>query len=78
LPSAEITALEEILEFGDVFAFDSSELGIIEGEMYHIILTDETPILKQQYMLSQSEKEILRVQMEERKAVGFIRTSTSD
>jgi hypothetical protein len=79
LPPAEITALEEILdEFRDVFAFDASELGIIEGETYHIKMTDETPILKQQYRLSQSEKEILQDQMEERKAVGFIRTSTSD
>jgi hypothetical protein len=60
LPPAEITALEEILdEFRDVFAFDASELGIIEGETYHIKLTDETPIFKQQYRLSQSEKEIL-------------------
>jgi hypothetical protein len=34
LPSAEITALEEILdEFRDVSAFNASELGIIEGEM---------------------------------------------
>jgi hypothetical protein len=79
LPPAEITALEEILdEFRDVFAFDASELGIIEGETYHIKLTDETPVFKQQYTLSQSEKEILQEQMEERKAVGFIRTSTSD
>jgi hypothetical protein len=61
LPSAEITALEKILdEFWDVFAFDASELGIIERETYHIKLTDETPIFKQQYRLSQSEKEILQ------------------
>jgi hypothetical protein len=67
--------LEEILdEFRDVVAFDASELGIIEGETYHIKLTDETPIFKQQYRLSQSEKEMLQEQMEERKAVGFIRT----
>jgi hypothetical protein len=60
LPPGEITALEEILdEFRDVFAFDASELSIIEGETYHIKLTDETPIFKQQYRLSQSEKEIL-------------------
>jgi hypothetical protein len=79
LPSAEITASKEILdEFRHVFAFDASELGIIEGETYHIKLTDETPSFKQQYNLSQSEKEILQEQMEERKAVGFIRTSTSD
>jgi hypothetical protein len=79
LPPGEITALEEILdEFRDVFAFDASELGIIERETYHIRLTDETPIFKQQYRLSQSEKEILQEQMEERKAVGFIRTSTSE
>jgi hypothetical protein len=79
LPPEEITALEEILdEFRNVFAFDASELGIIEGETYHIKLTDETPIFKQQYKLSQAEKEILQEQMEERKAVGFIRTSTSE
>jgi hypothetical protein len=79
LPPEEITALEEILdEFRDVFAFDASELGIIEGETYHIKLTDETPIFKQQYKLSLAEKEILQKQMEERKAVGFIRTSTSE
>jgi hypothetical protein len=79
LPQEEITALEEILdEFRDVFAFDASELGIIEGETYHIKLTYETLIFKQQYRLLQSEKEILQKQMEERKAVGFIRTSTSD
>jgi hypothetical protein len=78
LPPEEITALEEILdEFRDVFAFDASELGIIEGETYHIKLTDETPIFKQQYRLSQAKKEILQEQMEERKAVGFIRPSTS-
>jgi hypothetical protein len=48
LPPGEITALEEILdEFRDVFAFDASELGIIEGETYYIKLTDETPIFKQ-------------------------------
>jgi hypothetical protein len=75
----EITALEEILdESRDVFAFDASELNIIEGETYHIKLTDETPIFKQQYRLSQAEKEILQEQMEERKAVGFIRPSTSE
>jgi hypothetical protein len=68
LPPAEIIALEEILdEFRNVFAFDASELGIIEGETYHIKLTDEMPIFKQQYRLSQSEKEILQEQMEERK-----------
>jgi hypothetical protein len=79
LPPEEITALEEILdEFRDVFAFDASELGIIEGETYHIKLTDETPIFKQQYKLSQAEKEILQKQMEERKAVGFIRNATSE
>jgi hypothetical protein len=49
LPPGKITALEEILdEFRDVFAFDASELGFIEGETYHIKLTDETPIFKQQ------------------------------
>jgi hypothetical protein len=79
LPPGEISALEEILdEFWDVFAFDASELGIIEGETYHIKLTDETPIFKQQYKLSQAEKETLQEQMEERKAVGFIRNSTSE
>jgi hypothetical protein len=37
LPPEEITALEEILdEFRDVFAFDASELSIIEGETHHI------------------------------------------
>jgi hypothetical protein len=71
-------ALEEILnEFRSVFAFDASELDIIEGDTYHIKLTDETPIFKQQYRLSQTEKEILQEQMEERKALGFIRPSTS-
>jgi hypothetical protein len=75
LPPEEITALEEIM---DVFAFDASELGNIEGETYHIKLTNETPIFKQQYKLSQAEKEILQEQMEERKAVDFIRTSTSE
>jgi hypothetical protein len=79
LPSAQRTALEENLdEFRDVFAFVASELGIIEGETYHFKLTDETPIFKQRYRLSQSEKEILQEQMEERKAVAFIRTSTFD
>jgi hypothetical protein len=79
LPPEEITALEEILdEFWDVFAFVASELGIIEGETYHIKLNDETPIFKQQYRLSQAEKEILQEQMEERRAVGFIRPSTSE
>jgi hypothetical protein len=65
-------------EFRDVFAFDASELGIIEGETYHIKLNEETPIFKQQYRLSQAEKEILQEQMEERRAVGFIRPSTSE
>jgi hypothetical protein len=79
LPPKEITALEEILdEFRDVFAFDASELGIIEGETYHIKLNDETPILKQQYRLLQAEKEILQEQMEERRAVGLIRPSMSE
>jgi hypothetical protein len=69
LPPEEITALEEILdEFRDVFAFDASELSIIEGETYHIKLIDETPIFKQHYKLSEAEKEILQKQMEERKA----------
>jgi hypothetical protein len=78
LPPQEITALEEILdEFRDVFAFDASELGIIEGGTYHIKLTDETPIFKQQYRLSQAERDTSE-QMEERKAVGFIRPSTSE
>jgi hypothetical protein len=71
--------LEQILdEFRDVFAFDASELGIIEGETCHIKLTNETPIFKPQYRLSQSKNEILQEQMEERKTIGFIRTSTSD
>jgi hypothetical protein len=52
-------------------------MGIIEGETYHIKLADETPIFKQQYRLSQAEKEILEEQMEERKPIGFIRPSTS-
>jgi hypothetical protein len=79
LPPGELIALEEILdEFRDVFASNASELGIIEGKTYHIKLTDETPIFKQQYRLSQSEKKILQEHMEERKAVGFIRTSTSE
>jgi hypothetical protein len=79
LPPEEIAALEAFLdEFRDVFAFDASELGIIEGETYHIKLNDETPIFKQQYRLSQAEKEILQEQMEERRAVGFIRPSTSE
>jgi hypothetical protein len=70
LPPEEITALEEILDkFRDMFACDASVLGIIEGETYHIKLTDMTPIFKQQYKLSQAEKEILHEQMEERKAV---------
>jgi hypothetical protein len=61
LPPEEIIALEEILdEFRDVFAFDASELGIIEGGTYHIKLTVETPIFKQQYKLSQSDKEIIQ------------------
>ena len=78
LPPGEIEEIVDILdEFRDAFAFDASELGIMEGETYHIKLTDETPIFKQQYRLSQSEKEILCEQMEERKAVGFIRPSTS-
>jgi hypothetical protein len=56
LPPEEITALEEILdEFRDVFAFDASELGIIKGETYHLKLTDETPVFKQQYRLSQQK-----------------------
>jgi hypothetical protein len=57
-----------------VFAFDASELGIIQGETYHIKLNDET----QPYRLSQAEKKILQEQMEERRAVGFIRPSTSE
>jgi hypothetical protein len=57
LPPEEITALKFFLDkFRDVFAFDAIELGIIEGETYHIKLTDETPIFKQQYKLSQSCK----------------------
>jgi hypothetical protein len=43
-----------------VFAFDASELGIIEGETYHIKLNIETPIFKQQNRLSQAGKEILQ------------------
>jgi hypothetical protein len=79
LPPKEITALEEIFdEFRDVFAFDASELSIIEGETYHIKLTDKTPIFKQQCKLLQAEKKILQEQMKERKAVGFIRKSTSN
>ena len=79
LPLEEVTDLTELLdEFRDVFAFDTSELGVMGGETFRITLTDETPIFKQQYRLSQSEKEILREQMEERKAVGFIRASTSE
>jgi hypothetical protein len=65
-------------EFRDGFAFDTSELGVMESETFCIPLTDETPVFKQQYQLSQAEKEILYEQMEERKAVGFIRSSTSE
>lgn len=73
LCSGEISGLTEILdEFQDMFAFDTSEFGET------IKLTDETPIFKQHYRLSQSEKEILRQQMEERKDVRFIRVSTSE
>ena len=81
LSTEETSDLTEILdEFRDVFAFDTSELGVMNGETFRIKLTDETPIFKQQYRLSQSEKEILfsREQMEERKAVGFIRVSNSE
>jgi hypothetical protein len=65
-------------EFRDGFAFDTSDLGVMEGETFRIPLIDETPIFKQQYRLSQAEKEILCEQMEERKAVGFIRPFTSE
>jgi hypothetical protein len=61
LPAEDIQELTEILdEYRNVFAFDASELGVMEGETYRIQLIDETPIFKQQYRLSQSEKEILQ------------------
>jgi hypothetical protein len=53
-------------------------LGIIEGKTYHIKLNDETPIFKQQYRLSHAKNKILQEQMEEWRAVGFIRPSTSE
>jgi hypothetical protein len=41
-------------------------------------VTDPTPVLRQQYILSYAEKEILAEQMEERKAARFIRSSMSE
>ena len=78
LTATQKEQLTELLdEFQDVFAHDITEIGVMEGEVFRIALTDETPIFKTQYKLSQYEKEILTEQMEERKSVGFIRESTS-
>jgi hypothetical protein len=70
--------LQELLdEFRDVFAFDMSEMTMVQGEKFKIPVKDETPIFRHQYRLSYAEKDILKEQMDERLKCGFIRPSTS-
>jgi hypothetical protein len=49
----------------------------IKNEMFQIPVTDDTPIFRRQYRLAEVEKEILKEQVEERLAAGFIRPSMS-
>jgi hypothetical protein len=60
-----------------VFAFDASELGIIEGETDHINLTDEMPLFSNDTGAHRQGGDTSE-EMEERKAVGCIRTFTSE
>lgn len=70
--------LREMLdEYRDVFAHDMSEMTTVKGETFSIPLTDETPIFRQKYRLSQSENESLSEHIEERLKCGFVRPSTS-
>lgn len=78
LTDAQKFQLTELLdEFRDIFAFDMREMGHIEGESFKIPVTDETPIFRRQYRLAETEKQILREQVEERLDAGFIRRSMS-
>jgi hypothetical protein len=61
-------------EFSDVFAWNMAEMTTIKDEQFQ----DPASVLQQQYRLSYAEKEILAEQMEERRAVGFIRPSMSE
>jgi hypothetical protein len=60
-----------------VFAFNASELGIIEGETDHIKLTDEMPIFSNNIGAHRQGGDTCE-EMEERKAVGCIETFTSE
>jgi hypothetical protein len=52
-----------------------AETTTIKDKQFRIPITDPAAVLQQQYRLLYAEKEILAEQMEERKAVGFIRPS---
>ncbi|GAQ87978.1 putative retrotransposon protein [Klebsormidium nitens] len=64
-------------EFHDVFARSMSEMTTVRGEKFSIPVTNDTPIFRHQYRLSQSEKESLNEHIEERIKCGFIRPSSS-
>jgi hypothetical protein len=75
----DVAKYTDILEdCWDVFAWNMAEMTTIEDEQFRIPVTDPAPVLRQQYRLSYAEKEIFAEQMEERKAVGFIRPSMSE
>ncbi|GAQ92078.1 retrotransposon reverse transcriptase [Klebsormidium nitens] len=54
-----------------------SEMTTVRGETFSIPVTDDTPIFRHQYWLSQSEKESLNEHIEERIKCGFSRPSSS-
>jgi hypothetical protein len=72
----DVVEYTDILEeFWDVFAWNMAEMTTIKDEQFRIPVTDHAPVLRKQYRLSYAEKEILAVQMEKRKAAGFMRPS---
>jgi hypothetical protein len=70
----DVVEYTDILEdCWDIFAWNMAEMTTIKDEQFRTPVTDPAPVLQQQYRLSYAEKE-----MEERKAVGFIRPSMSE
>jgi hypothetical protein len=78
IPEDVVEYTDILEEFRDVFAWNMAKMTTIKDEQFRIPVTDPTPVLRQQYRLSYAEKEILAEQVEERKAVAFIRPSMSE
>jgi hypothetical protein len=69
--------LNLLSEFGDIFAFEMSELGRCDVDKFRIDTGDSRPIHSSPYRNSPKEKEEIRRQVQEMLAAGIIQHSAS-